>query len=110
MKKPRREDSGHSTKMRISRHRSLESHPEMESTVYLVAEWVSGKKMEPLQSVCMLVSIKSREKENEEFLSDPNDQVWKEMSEERQRGRKPCPVIKRCVQQSDWNHRGKTLG
>ena len=30
----------------------------------------------------MLVSMKAREKENEEFLSDQDGQVWKEMSEE----------------------------
>ena len=35
-----------------------------------------------LQSVCMLVSIKAQEKEYEEFLSDLDNQVRKEMSEE----------------------------
>ena len=41
--------------------------------------------MKALQSTCMLVSIKAREKEYEEFLSDLDNQVWKEMSEEWQR-------------------------
>ena len=37
---------------------------------------------EVLQSASMLVSIKAREKEYEEFLSGQDNQVWKEMSEE----------------------------
>ena len=54
----------------------------MEGIVCLVAEWVSLEEMKALQSACMLVSIKAREKEYEEFLSDHDSQVWKEMSEE----------------------------
>ena len=48
--------------------------------VHFVAEWVSVKELEALQCV-----LKAREKEYEEFLSDRDDQVWKEMSEEWQR-------------------------
>ena len=53
----------------------------------------------------MLVSIKARENEYEEFWSDLDNQVWKEMSEEFAKipdgkRREPCLVIKRCVQQS----------
>ena len=54
--------------MRISKNRSPEFQPKMESIVYLVAEWISMKEMKALQSACMLVSIKAREKENEHFL------------------------------------------
>ena len=54
----------------------------MEGVVYLVAEWISLREVEALQSACMLVSIKAREKEYGEFLSDQDSQVWKEMSEE----------------------------
>ena len=41
----------------------------------------TGRRQE-LQSACMLVSMKAREKEYEEFLSYQGEQVWKEMSEE----------------------------
>ena len=41
--------------------------------------------MKALQSASVLVSTKAREKEYEEFLSDLDNQVWKEMSEEWQR-------------------------
>ena len=71
--------------MRISKYRSPEFHPKMEGIVYLVAEWISVKEMKALQSGCMVVSIKAREKEYEEFLSDLDNQVWKEMLEEWQR-------------------------
>ena len=37
--------------------------------------------MNALQSACMPVSINAREKEYEEFLSDQDGQVWKEMSQ-----------------------------
>ena len=69
----------------------------MEGTVCLVAEWISLTEMKALQSACMLVSKKAREKEYEEFLSDQDGQVWKEVSEEWQQylmdRRKPSHVI-----------------
>ena len=68
----------------------------MEGTVYLVAEWISVKEMKALQSACMLVSMMAREKEYEEFLSDQDNQVWKEMSEEWQKyqmGKEGSPVM-----------------
>ena len=68
----------------------------MERIVYLVAEWVSVKEMEALQCACMLVSIKAREKEYEDFFSDVDNQVRKEMSEERQRywmGKEESPAL-----------------
>ena len=59
--------------MRISKRRSLEFQSKMEKIVCFVAEWVSVNGMKALQSDCMLVSMKAREKEYEEFLSDPDD-------------------------------------
>ena len=53
----------------------------MEGRVYFVAEWTSVKELKTLQRACMLVSIKAREKEYEEFLAVQNSQLWKEMSE-----------------------------
>ena len=54
----------------------------MECIVCLVAEWISLTEMKALQSACMIVPMKSREKEYDEFLSDQDSQMWKEMSEE----------------------------
>ena len=61
---------------------SPESQPTMEGIVYLVAEWISFTEMKALQSACVLVSVKAREKEYEEFLSYQDGQVLKDMSEE----------------------------
>ena len=49
--------------------------------------------MKALQGTCMLVSIKAREKEYEEFLTDQGGQVWKEMSEEWQQ----------YLMETEWN-------
>ena len=69
------------TEVTNNKPRSPESRPKMESTVYLVAVRISLTEMRALQSACMLVSTKAREKEYEKFLSDQDSQVWKEMSE-----------------------------
>ena len=68
--------------MTNNKPRSHESQPQMECIVCLVAEWISLTEMKALQSACMIVSIKAREKEYDEFLSDQDSQMWKEMSEE----------------------------
>ena len=86
--------------MTTRKHRP-EIQPKMESIVYLVAEWISLKEMKALQSVCL--SPKRRDKEYEEFLSDQDNQVWKEMSEEWQKNhessRKTCDAVKNeCTQ------------
>ena len=69
----------------------------MESMVHFTAQWVSVKEMKASQSACMLVSTKAGEKEcEEELLSDPGNQVWKEMSEEWQRylmGKEESPAL-----------------
>ena len=65
--------------------------------MFVVAEWISITEMKELQSVCMIVSMKAREKECEEFLVDQDGQVWKEMSMAAKpdgRRRKPSRVIK----------------
>ena len=98
----------------ISKYRSPEFQPKMEGIAYLLAEWISVKEMKALQSACMLVSIKARAKEFEEFLSDLDNQVWKDMSEEWQRylvgkRRKPSHVSQ-DVPNRTTKHRGKLPG
>ena len=70
-----------------------------------VAEWISLTEMKELQSACMFVSMKAREKECEEFLSYQDDQVWNELSEEWYQylteKKKAQPCDPRCVQQHD---------
>ena len=61
---------------------------------------------------CLFVSIKAREKEYEEFLSDQDGQVCKEMSEEWQqyceKKAQPCePEISPMMR---FKYRGKLLG
>ena len=67
----------------------------MEGIVHLVAEWIFLKEMKALESACMLVYIKSREKEYEEFLSDQDNPVWKELSEFQQylKGKEESPAM-----------------
>ena len=62
--------------------RSRESQPKIERIMHLEAQWISLTEMKELQSACMLLSMRAREKENEEILSYQDDHVWKEMSEE----------------------------
>ena len=50
---------------------------QLENVLYVVAEWVSMKEMKAPQGVCMLTSMRARERHNEELLSDLDDQVWK---------------------------------
>ena len=81
-KKRKRQSCGSSWRVMNKKTRSPESQPKMESTVYLVAAWISFREMKAPHSVCTHASTKARNKENEEFLSDQDNQVWKEMSEE----------------------------
>ena len=46
-----------------------------------MAEWVSLKEMEALQGACMLTSLRARERQYEELLSDLDNLVWKELSD-----------------------------
>ena len=54
----------------------------MESILSLVAEWVSGKEMKAPQGACMRTSTTAREQQYEEVLSNMDDQVWKELSDD----------------------------
>ena len=83
--------------MRISKHRCPEFQLKVESIVYLVAEWVSVKEMKAFQSVCMLVSMKAREKEYEEFLSDMDNQVREEWQKYLMGKEESLAVIRRCA-------------
>ena len=47
--------------------------------MHLVAEWISITEIKESQNVCMIVSIKAREKDYDEFLADQDGKVWKEM-------------------------------
>ena len=57
----------------------------MEGTVTLVAEWVSCEEMKALQGVCVLTSVCAREWQYKDFLSDLDDQVWRDLSDEWQK-------------------------
>ena len=76
---------------------ALNLSPRWKAQCALVAEWISLTEMKALQSACMIVSMKAREKEYDEFLSDQDSQVWKEMSEEWQRylmGKEESPAMR----------------
>ena len=100
--------------MRISKYRSPDFQSKMEGIVYHVAEWISVKEMKALRSACVLVSVKAREKEYEEFLFDQDNQVWKGISEEWQKylmGKEESPATRtKGVPNSATDHRGKLLG
>ena len=57
----------------------------MESILSFAAEWVSGKGMKAPQGDCMRTSTKTREQQCEELLSNMDDQVWKDLSDDWQR-------------------------
>ena len=47
-----------------------------------VAEWLSLEDMKALQGACVLTSVWVREWQYKDLLTDLDDQVWKELSEE----------------------------
>ena len=64
-------------------------------------EWFSLEEMKAPQGVCMLTSVWAREWQKKELLSDLDDQVWRDLSDDwksvcRNR-RKPRLVNQRCV-------------
>ena len=67
---------------KISNRHSSVLESQMDSILYSVAESVSVKEMKALQGACMLNSMPARERQYEELLSDLNDQVWKELSDD----------------------------
>ena len=57
----------------------------MEGIMTLVAEWFFLELMKALQGVCMLTSIRAREWQYKDFLSDLDDQVWRDLSDDWQK-------------------------
>ena len=54
----------------------------MESIWSFVAGWVSEKEMKALQGACVRISTMAREQQCEELLSNLDDQVWKDLSDD----------------------------
>ena len=54
----------------------------MDVIMTLVAEWFSLEEMEALQGVCMLTSVWARKWQYKDFLSDLDDQVWRDLSDD----------------------------
>ena len=71
--------------MKISNRHSSVLESQMESILYFVAEWVSVKEMKALQGACMRTSMKARVRQYEELLSDLDDQVWRDLSDDWQK-------------------------
>ena len=66
-----------------------------------MAEWVSLEEMKALQGVCMLTSVWAREGQYKELLSDLDDQVWRDLSDDWQKyllEKEESPVNQSCVQ------------
>ena len=59
--------------MKISDRDSSVLKSQMESILHFAAEWVSLKEMKALQGACVLTSIRARERQYEELLSDLDD-------------------------------------
>ena len=47
-----------------------------------VAEWFSFKEMKALQGVCVLTSVWAREWQYRDFLTDLDDKLWTDLSED----------------------------
>ena len=74
------------------------------SVLLLFCSFSPVKEMKALQCLYALSATKAREKEYGEFLSDLDNQVWKENVRSMAKipdgeRRKPCHVIQRCAQQ-----------
>ena len=54
----------------------------MEGIMTLVAEWLSGEEMKAIQGVCALMSVWAREWQFKDFLTDLDDQVWRDLSDD----------------------------
>ena len=57
MSRPRRKDSGHKRKMKISNRHSFVLKVAVESIMIFAAEWFSLEEMKALQGVCVLASV-----------------------------------------------------
>ena len=93
--RPRRKDSGHNMKMKIS-NRSSALKSQIEGTVNCVAEWFSREELKALQGVCVLTSVWAREWA---VLINLDDQVWKDFIGRMAKVlvRKRCHCVQRCV-------------
>ena len=58
---------------------------QVESTLYFVAEWCSLEEMQALPGVCMLTCVWSRDRQWEKLLSDLDDQVLRDLSDDWQK-------------------------
>ena len=69
----------------------------MEGTMTLVAEWFSLEEMKALQGDCVLTSVWAREWLYKDFLTDLDDQVWRDLSEDWQmyvsETEEECPAL-----------------
>ena len=54
----------------------------MESTVTLVAAWLSQKEMIKLQGISVLISVNLKEWQHKDFVDEDDNQVWDCMTEE----------------------------
>ena len=98
MSRPRRKDSGHKRKMKISNRHSFVLKVAVESIMIFAAEWFSLEEMKALQGVCVLASVWAREWQCKDIPVNFDDQVWTDLSEEWQKvrvrkRRKSCPVM-----------------
>ena len=97
-------------RMKINNRHSSVLKSQMESILHFVAECVSLEEMKALQGVCMLTSMWAGERQYEGLLSDLDDQVWRDLSDDLQKylskkRRKHRPANQSCVQKSCQNKR-----
>ena len=85
MKPPGQEGSGPRAKTKNNNRQRPRLKPQMQSILSLVARWVSEKEVKALQSACMRTSTMARDQQYEEILSDLDDNVWKDLSDDWQR-------------------------
>ena len=71
--------------MQISTRCSHVLKGKMEGIMILVAEWYSLEEMKALQEVCTLTSVWAREWQHMELLSDLDDQMWRDLSDDWQK-------------------------
>ena len=118
MKKTRRQDYGHRSRVRISKYRSPEFQPKMESVVYLVAAWVSTMETKGDESVtdCLYACLHRRREKKSMGSSSLiwTNRCWKEMSEEWQKipdgeKKKALPCDQKMCPAERFKYRGGLL-
>ena len=68
----------------------------MEGIMTLVAGWFSLEEMKELQGACVLTSVWAREWLYKDFLTDLDDQVWRDLPEDWQSTHSKCPTENFC--------------